>query len=109
MNDVRVLAEKSLDLVVQHFEIDNFNKEIFQASHTDPFDLLVKKLAFVINDLLDHDMGKLLNILYKIDVNEQRVTKIISEESPENIGHEIALLVVKREKQKVLTREKYRN
>ena len=110
MNDVRVLAEKSLDLVVQHFEVKNFNKQIFKdTSKENPFDILIKKLTVVINDLIDYDMSKLLNILYKIDVNEQQLKQILSEEQPENIAHEIAKLVVYREKQKVLTREKYRN
>ncbi len=109
MNDVRLLAEKSLDLMVQHFELENFNKDIFQISHTNPFDLLVEKLAFVINDFLDYDMSKLLNILYKIDVNEQQLKMILSEEQPENIAYKIAVLVVEREKQKVLTREKYKS
>ena len=110
MNDVRALAEKSLDLVVQHFEVENFNKQIFNdANKKKPFDVLIEKLTIVINDFLDYDMNKLLNILYKIDVNEQRLKYILSEEQPENIAHEIALLVVEREKQKVLTREKYRS
>ncbi len=110
MNDVRVLAEKSLDLVVQHFEVENFNKDIFKgANKKNPFDVLIENLTIVINDLLDYDMSKLLNILYKIDVNERQLKQILSEEKPENIAHEIAKLVVEREKQKVLTREKYRN
>jgi hypothetical protein len=56
--------------------------------------------------LLDSDMQKLMNILYRIDVSENKVKVAFSDNHP---AKEIADLIIERELQKVETRRKYRN
>lgn len=65
------------------------------------------KLTAIIKFLLDKDMGQLMNILYRIDVNESKIAKILSGSPVENIAEEITDLVIERQMQKIITRMKY--
>lgn len=67
---------------------------------------LKKQLIPIINHLLDHDLNRLLIALYR-NINEGKIKKILSTESPEGMADKIADLVIKREMQKVITRKKY--
>lgn len=73
----------------------------------DSLEELKKQLTPIINHLLDHDLNRLLIALYRIDINEAKIKKILSTESPEGMASKIAELVIKREMQKVITRKKY--
>lgn len=58
--------------------------------------------------LLMNDMEKLLNILYRIDVNEKKVKDIFAQNNPKLIAPLLAELIVERETGKAETRIKYR-
>jgi len=68
---------------------------------------LKQQLIPIINHLLDKDLNRLLTALYRIDVSEQKVKKIISTGNPEKMADNIAQMVIDREMQKVITRRKY--
>lgn len=70
-------------------------------------DEVKKRLIPVINYLLDKDMSRLLNALYRIDISEPKVKQALTVTDPQNIAPELAELIVQREFQKVLTRKKY--
>lgn len=70
------------------------------------FDEFINELSRAIQYLIDTDFEKLMHILYRIDVNENKVKQAFGLEK--DVAKEIALLVIEREKQKVLTRAKYR-
>ncbi|MCB0496998.1 MAG: hypothetical protein KDC79_12740 [Cyclobacteriaceae bacterium] len=70
------------------------------------FDEFVKELSKAIQYLIDTDFERLMQILYRIDVDENKVKLAFGLEN--NVADELALLVIEREKQKVLTRAKYR-
>lgn len=70
-------------------------------------DDLKKLLVPVINYLLDRDMTRLLNALYRIDISESKVKQVLTVEHPDNIASRLADLIVQRELQKVVTRRKY--
>ena len=55
--------------------------------------------------LIDHDLQRLMNILYRIDVNEEKTKMAFTHSKP---AREIAKLIIERELQKVATREKYK-
>ena len=54
--------------------------------------------------LLDLDFNRLMNILYRIDVSEEKVKKAFAEDDP---AFSIAGLIIERELKKVETRSKY--
>jgi hypothetical protein len=71
-------------------------------------DELRTKLSIAISYLLNHDMERLLNIFYRLDLSETKVKEVIINSSPEKISLELSDLVMEREKQKIITRMKYR-
>lgn len=68
-------------------------------------DKLKNWLTGEIRVLIDHDFQKLLNVLYRIDINEEKLKIAFSHTDP---ASELATLMIDRELQKVETREKYR-
>ena len=96
------------DLLPEVLNLTNkdFNLEIPEAEvgTKDEFlDLLTK----VVQHLLDSDFERLMNGLYRIDVDENRVKEAMAHNT--NVSREIALLIIERELQKVETRKKYRS
>ncbi len=55
--------------------------------------------------MMDRDFQKLLNILYRIDINEERVKQAFAGENP---ADELADLIIEREIMKVQTRRKFK-
>lgn len=107
MNELEKTHQASL-LISKHFGISQseFNDdEEKQLEHSK----LLKELTRVIRYLLDNDFQKLLNGLYIIDVNQQKVSEILEIGGTDNLAIDIAKLVIEREMQKVETRLKYRN
>ena len=86
-------------LMVKDFEINDpglvFSK----------MELLQEWLAGEIGVLLDKDIERLLNVLYRIDVSEAKIKIAFSGDNP---TWEIAGLIIERELEKVETRKKYR-
>jgi len=59
--------------------------------------------------LMMNDMEKLLNILYRIDVNEKKVKEVFAQHNPKLIAPNLAELIIEREMGKAETRMKYRD
>ncbi|MBL6447239.1 hypothetical protein JMN32_13030 [Fulvivirga sp. 29W222] len=70
-------------------------------------DDLKELLIPVINYLLDRDMPRLLNALYRIDISESKVKEILTVDNPSDIAPKLTTLIIERELQKVITRRKY--
>lgn len=71
-------------------------------------DQIFYSLKNLINHLLDHDMEKLLQGLYRIDINENKLKAILHDEAPEHIAESLTRLILERVHQKALTRMKYK-
>ncbi len=91
-------------LITKHFQLPDEELESHQSSEQE----LAQALSLIINNLLNQDMTRLMNAFYKIDIDEALFKKIITSEAPDQIGLTLAREVIKREMQKVKTREKYR-
>jgi len=66
---------------------------------------LTDRLAF----LLDNKYDKLINILYRIDVPEDKLSKLFAEQNRDYIPASLADLIIERSLQKVNIRQKYKN
>ena len=62
-------------------------------------------LASEIRNMMDRDFQKLLNMLYRIDVDEQKTRLAFMDEDP---AVRLTELIIERELRKVKTREKYK-
>lgn len=65
------------------------------------------QLAEKINQLIQQDFGALVQLLYRIDVSEDRLRRMLADNS-EDAGILIARLIMERQWQKIETRRKYR-
>jgi DNA-binding protein Fis len=70
-------------------------------------DQIKERLTEYINDLIDHNFNKLVNLLYKIDVSESRLKRLLDETSGNNAGDIIAELIIERQIQKIKSREQF--
>lgn len=66
-------------------------------------------LAAHLAHVLDHRYGRLSEMLYRIDLDEQRVNQLMAEAPIDAIPHELADMIIERTIQKMRTRERYRN
>jgi len=90
----------SFAILTKNFEL-SFDAEVISEEY------LLQKLTQHINYLLDRDFQQLLNVLYRIDVNEHQFKNIITYSQPEDLAEDIAKLVFARVKQKAEIRLKY--
>lgn len=67
-----------------------------------------EKLTIIISHLLERDFNRLLNVFYRIDLDEKKVGAVLSLATPDQIAGQLAELVIERELKKAETRLKYR-
>ncbi|HMX38235.1 MAG TPA: hypothetical protein PKA94_13180 [Ferruginibacter sp.] len=63
------------------------------------------RLAGWINELIKHDFEKLVSLLYRIDVHEQKLRTLLKQFPDEDAGHIIASLILERQEQKQKSRQ----
>lgn len=70
---------------------------------------LRESLAATINDLINNDFEKLVFYLYRIDVNESNMKRLLDQKEGENAAGLIADLIIERQLQKIKTRKETKN
>lgn len=71
---------------------------------------LENNLAVFINELIDKDFNKLVNLLYRIDISEQKLKIVLqNEDKTISSGKTIAELIIERQLQKLEFRKKFSN
>lgn len=70
---------------------------------------LHKVLAVYIQQLLDKNTAQLMQIFYRLDVNEQVVRQIFAEQDPQSWADLLATEVLKREQKRLYYRSLYKN
>ena len=89
------------------------NNEIVQIVNQS-FDLETTESNFVnfltdkINYLIIHDFNKLIYILYRADINEQKLNRLLAENKKEDAGKIIAALFIQRHLEKIKSRQENR-
>lgn len=66
---------------------------------------LREKLAAHINHLINHDFEKLVYYLYRIDVDEHKMRRLLEQREGENAAGLIADLIIERQVQKMKSRQ----
>ena len=65
----------------------------------------VQYLTQRINYLIVNDFNKLIYILYRADINELKLNKLLAENKKEDVGKIIAALFIQRQLEKIKSRE----
>jgi len=102
MDEFRLVA-LSYQLIQKDFQLDTEKDEEVITS----FEALKLHLVRIVKYLLDHDMNRLLTILYRIDVGEERVKQLLATSAPDLLAENLADAIIAREKVKVAFRLKY--
>jgi hypothetical protein len=71
-------------------------------------DQMIAVIAVPVNELIQKDFQKLVNILYRLDVSEPKLRYMLKMHNEEDAGKIIATLIVERELQKIKTRQQFR-
>jgi hypothetical protein len=96
-------VKKVSDLIIQDFNLES-EKSLVDIQHLDE---LREKLEKIVAYLLDNDFERLLNAMYRLDINEEKFKIAMSGFSGNSISNEITNLIITREVQKLQTRKKY--
>jgi len=60
-----------------------------------------------INELIQSDFQQLILVLYRVDVNEDKLKYLLKENSEENAAIIIADLLIERQYQKIISRQQF--
>jgi len=97
-------ADNISKLIVQDFNLDEEDNLV----HIRDLEELKEKLEKIVAYLLDNDFERLLNAMYRLDINEEKFKLAISGSDIATVSREIVELIISREIQKMKTRIKYR-
>lgn len=97
-------AQKALALIQKDFRLEEPSNNLASSS----LEEVLKYLEQVISYLLDNDFERLLQIMYRIDIDENRFKQVIHDDKPGEIARKLARLVLDRELSKVRSRARYR-
>lgn len=75
-------------------------KEVAPSNNKKDFQILID----TINDLLNNDFQKLISILYRVDVSENKLRHLLNTNPNEDAAKIIAALLIERQKQKIESR-----
>jgi SOS response regulatory protein OraA/RecX len=70
--------------------------------------LSAEQLADYIRQIIDSDFQRLVQLLYRLDVSEEKLKNVLADNPSGDAGALIAQLVMERMEQSKLTREKFR-
>lgn len=108
MND-----EKNQVLEVSETISKDFDKagisSVVSSEEFDNLSELKKHLTAKITELLDTNYEKLINILYRIDVNEDKLNELFGSKNRDYIPARLAELIIERQLQKIKIRNMYRD
>ena len=68
-----------------------------------------KKLAERINEWIQNDFQKLIAVLYRLDVSEERLKTLLKDNRDSDAGIIITDLIIERQLQKIKSRQQFRS
>lgn len=69
---------------------------------------LRQKLSGHINDLINSDFEKLVQLLYRLDIDEKKLKKVLQDNPGQNAGEMISDLIIERQLQKIKSRQQFK-
>jgi hypothetical protein len=69
---------------------------------------LKSALTVKLNHLIQNDFHQLVFILYRIDVNESKLRRMLQDSPSEDAGRILADLILERQSQKIMSRAQYK-
>ena len=83
--------------------------EITNSLQLNSIDEIREKLLVLINELINKDFQTLIQLLYRIDVNEKKIRLYLNEKPNDDAASVLADLIIERQLQKIESRKKFRS
>lgn len=100
MDKEALVLKETAALVQKDFEVEHIPADVTAAE-------LLDFLERFIQDLIEHNLERLFYVLYRLDIDEQRVHQALSPYAVELPHKVLAQLIFNREQQKARTRLEY--
>lgn len=97
------LAVETITQIQRDFERNGLEINLPETP-TPSFELLCERLGDIIDWLLQKDHSRFMQLLYRIDLNEQQIKQALDLNQDQSVAERLAVLIVRREAQKVLLR-----
>ena len=102
------LIKDTANQIIKDF--DMFGMEIkFSGNAYNAYEELFEQIEPQIKNLIETNHQKFLGFLYRIDLSDVQIKKAVSENASESFAAIVTDLIIKRELQKVVIREHYKN
>lgn len=102
------LIKDTANQIIKDF--DMFGMEItFSGNAYNAYEELFEQIEPQIKKLIDSNQSKFMGILYRIDLNDEQISRAVRENFSEPFSEIITDLIIKRELQKVVIRDHYKN
>jgi len=98
------LLQATANLIMQDFELTDKS-----LHHSTSYQDLLQQLLPVVSYLIDHDLERLLWVLYKIDVDEDKAKFALANIDDRSPAYILTDLIIQRELKKAETRMAYRS
>lgn len=95
----------------EHQKIQEYTLQLIEENGLSfsSFEEFRKYIIAKINHWINNDFEHLLYMLYRIDVHEDKVRKLMAAQKGENAAEIIADLIIERQRQKIESRKLFKN
>ena len=66
------------------------------------------RLSLIINEMIDKDFNRLILVLYRFDIDESKLRRLLGQHTEENAADTIAEMILNRQLEKQKSRENFR-
>ena len=108
MNEDTINITEVAEVIAKDFQIAG-SGSLIPVNEFENLDKFKEYLTDRLTYLLENKYDALINILYRIDVNEEKLAKLFSETNRTFIPDALADLIIERQLQKIKIRQQYRS
>jgi len=108
MNEDTINITEVAEVIAKDFQIAD-SESLIPVNEIENLDKFKEYLTDRLTYLLENKYDALINILYRIDVNEEKLAKLFSETNRTSIPDALADLIIERQLQKIKIRQQYRS
>jgi len=108
MNEDTINITEVAEVIAKDFQIAD-SESLIPVNEIENLDKFKEYLTDRLTYLLENKYDAFINILYRIDVNEEKLAKLFSETNRTFIPDALADLIIERQLQKIKIRQQYRS
>ena len=90
-----------------HYPTEDVERLVSSLTTTPSNGEIRRQLSVAINEMILSDFDKLVMLLYRLDINETKLRKILNENPSNDAGNIIADLIIERQLQKIKSRQQF--